>query len=131
MQYTPPSLSERSSGDGGSESEGHGTMTDESGSANDEVYATISRRRGRSKVKDFEATENTNELFQFNTINLDVMHDPDLNACSHDQNIQAEESQQLSNDNFESEESDKDLDTERNLRPSEVWRLVHTNKLTE
>ena len=43
------SLSERSSGDGGSDKDGHLAMSDEGGSATEEIYATISRRK-RSKM---------------------------------------------------------------------------------
>ena len=48
VQCEQTSISERSSGDGGSEKEGHYTMSDEGGSATEEIYATISRRK-RSK----------------------------------------------------------------------------------
>ena len=43
-----PFFSERSSGDGGSDKDGQLTTSDEGGSAAEEIYATISRRKKRT-----------------------------------------------------------------------------------
>ena len=46
------SLSERSSGDGGSDRDGDLALSDEGGSATEEIYATISRRKKRTTCQD-------------------------------------------------------------------------------
>ena len=48
MDCDQPLFSEISSGDGGSDKDGHLTMSDEGGSASEEIYATISRRKKRT-----------------------------------------------------------------------------------
>ena len=49
-RFDEPPLSERSSGDGGSEKEEHYAMSDEGNSVTEEIYATIGRRKRSERI---------------------------------------------------------------------------------